>query len=169
MIIDGTDERLLAAIADGLPLVARPYAAVGEALALSEGQVLARLRRLIDNRIITRFGVVVRHRKLGFRANAMVVWDVPAPLLQAAAWTLTRQPFVTLCYARRRQPPEWPYNLYSMIHGRARDTVLGHIEALGQTRELAGLDSQVLFSRRCFKQRGAHYADPAPESVRGAA
>jgi hypothetical protein len=71
---------------------------------------------------------------------------------------LAREPGVTLCYRRERALPAWRYNLFCMIHGRDRATVLARIDELEHARGLAGFPSAVLFSRRAFKQRGAHYA-----------
>jgi siroheme decarboxylase len=71
------DRRLIAALADGLPLVPRPYDALGAALGWTEAEVIARLRGLVAAGVVSRFGVIVRHHELGIRANAMVVWDVP--------------------------------------------------------------------------------------------
>jgi hypothetical protein len=65
--------------------------------------------------------------------------------------------FVTLCYRRPRRPPRWPYNLFCMIHGRDRQTVLGLVECLVVEGGLAGMPCSVLFSRRRFKQCGGRY------------
>ena len=152
------DRRLIAAIQDGLPLVERPFQAVGEAIGQSEDQVIAALRRLTVDGTIKRFGIVVRHRELGYRANAMVVWDAPDGWVAEAGRRLAELPFVTLCYRRPRRPPAWPYNLFCMIHGRERATVVGQVEAATRAAGLAGEPRAILFSRRCFKQRGARYA-----------
>ena len=71
------DQNLLRAIQDGLPLVERPYDAIGRGIGLSEGEVIAGLQNLIDRGVIKRFGLIVRHHELGYNANAMVVWDIP--------------------------------------------------------------------------------------------
>ena len=152
------ERRLIAAIEDGLPLVERSFQAVGDALGLSEDEVIAALRRLIDDGVIKRFGVIVRHRELGYCANAMVVWDVPDAHVQDAGRALAALPFVTLCYRRPRRLPEWPYNLFCMIHGREREAVLGLVEDATMAAGLEGVPRAVLFSRRRFKQRGARYA-----------
>ena len=117
------DEDLIAAVAQGLPLVSHPFAAIAEALGSNEAEVIARLQSLAAAGVIRRFGIVVRHRELGFNANAMVVWDVPDDRVAEAACRITEFPFVTLCYRRPRRRPHWPYNLFCMIHGRDRGTV----------------------------------------------
>jgi DNA-binding Lrp family transcriptional regulator len=157
-----TDLRLLAAIQDGLPLDPRPYARVAEAAGLSEQEVIARLDRLACEGVIRRFGVVVRHHELGYRANAMVVWDVPEVRAREAGRKLARLPFVTLCYRRPRRPPDWPYNLFCMIHGRDRAKVEALVEEASAAAGLEGLPREILFSRKRFKQRGARYAPCAP-------
>lgn len=157
MTPEAADRRLLAAIEDGLPLIARPYAAIGAATGLSEDEVIGVLRRLQDSGTIKRLGLVVRHHELGYRSNAMVVWDVADDLVDVVGAALARIDFVTLCYRRPRRPPDWPYNLFCMIHGRDRDQVLRQIEALRAIDGLAGAPNAVLFSRRRFKQRGALY------------
>lgn len=159
---DATDHALLAAIRDGLPLVPQPYAAVGALLGLSGDEVIGRLRKLLRFGAIRRFGVVVRHRELGYRANAMVVWDVPDARAGEIGARIAAYPFVTLCYRRHRSLPVWPYNLYCMIHGRDRAVVEARIAELIAGAGLAGLPHAVLFSRRRFKQCGANYGCAAP-------
>jgi DNA-binding Lrp family transcriptional regulator len=127
---------------------------------MGEAEVIARLRRLIEGGVIRRFGVIVRHHELGYRANAMVVWDVPDARVGDAGRTLAGLPFVTLCYRRPRRLPLWPYNMFCMIHGRDRSTVETLVEQTTATAGLEGLPRAVLFSRRRFKQRGARYAAP---------
>lgn len=160
MTLAEPDRALLAAVAEGLPLVQRPYAAIGARLGLSEDAVLAGLGRLVADGVISRLGIVVRHHELGWRANAMTVWDVPDERVPAAGACLRELPFVTLCYRRPRHPPGWPYNLFCMIHGRDRETVLAQVEAATSEAGLGGLARDVLFSLRRFKQRGARYAAP---------
>jgi DNA-binding Lrp family transcriptional regulator len=168
MNVDATDRRLLAAIENGLPLTQRPYAAVGSRVGLTEAGVIARLRRLIDGGVIKRFGLVVRHHELGYRANAMAVWDIPDAEVDVLGRKLVAYDFVTLSYRRPRRPPDWPYNLFCMVHGRDRETVLEQIGLIRADLDLARYPGAVLFSRRRFKQRGARYAAPA-EPERGAA
>ncbi len=157
MIVDELDCRILAEIADGLPLEAAPYAAIGKRVGIGEGEAIARLRAMIARGVIRRFGAVVHHHELGFVANAMTVWDVPDAEVDAIGADAAAYPFVTLCYQRPRRPPEWPYNLFCMIHGRDRTEVLAQIAILNRAAGLGSHPHAVLFSRRRFKQRGARY------------
>ena len=169
--LSDADRRLLAALEPGLELTSRPYRALAMKAGMSEEEVQARLRSLQGCGTISRFGVVVRHRALGYRANAMVVWDVADGIVRDAGRALAALPFVTLCYRRPRRPPVWPYNLFCMIHGRDRGAVLDQVQEAARLCGLMDVPRDVLFSRRAFKQQGARYgaAGPAPEEKRGAA
>ena len=160
MTLNEIDRRLVAAVQDGLPLATRPYAEVARMLGLAEDEVIARLTALVAAGTIRRIGIVVRHRELGYRANAMVVWDVDDSIVAEVGRRVGRFPFVTLCYRRPRRLPAWPYNLFCMIHGRDRGVVEEQIEALSRDRGLAGAPRATLFSRARFKQCGARYATP---------
>lgn len=154
------DRDLLQVLTQGLPLVPRPYAEIGEALGWTEARVMARTAALSAARIVSRLGVIVRHRALGWRSNAMVVWDLPSEAITRAGPLLAAQAGVTLCYERRPVEGLWPYRLYSMIHARSRAEALAHLEAAAALPELAGVDHLALFSSRCFKQTGAMIAAP---------
>ncbi len=157
MALSDADCRLLDALQDGIPLVPRPFAALGMAAGLSEADILVRLGRLSDEGVIRRFGVIVRHHELGYRANAMTVWDLPDDQVGDVGRRLAALGYVTLCYRRPRRLPHWPYNLFAMIHGRDRATVEGLVEQATVEAGLTGRPRAILFSRRRFKQRGARY------------
>lgn len=165
MELTGGDKALLATLEDGLPLTPRPYADLARAAGLTEEQVIARLQALREAGVIRRFGVVVRHRSLGYRANAMTVWDVPDDRVRAAGRTLATLPYVTLAYRRPRRPPDWPYNLFCMIHGRERAAVLRLVEEATAKAGLADCGRSILFSDRAFKQRGARYGAAAAQEA----
>ncbi|MBE9563129.1 MAG: AsnC family protein [Proteobacteria bacterium] len=153
-----TDQLLIKMIQNGLPLVSHPYAAIGEQIGLTEAEVIAKLNNLIDTGVIKRFGIVVYHRKLGYQANAMVVWDIPDTEVDLIGQKLGQYEFVTLCYRRSRHLPDWPYNLYCMIHGMDKNVVLQELAKLIEQCNLSRFPHQVLFSKHCFKQRGAYYS-----------
>lgn len=161
MELTPADRALVAAIQDGLPLTARPYADVGSRIGLGEEEVIAALRRMLDGGVIKRLGIVVRHHELGYHANAMVVWDLPDDRVGEIGRRFSAFDFVTLCYRRPRRPPRWPYNLFSMVHGRQRPTVLAQVDALARACDVADAPREVLFSRRRFKQRGGLYCGAA--------
>jgi DNA-binding Lrp family transcriptional regulator len=156
-IITEQDARLLQVIQAGLPLTPCPYRDVATQIGWTEAEVIATLDNLQQRGIIKRMGLIVRHHELGYRANAMVVWDLPDARVATVAERLPRFPFVSLCYQRRRCLPVWPFNLYCMIHGRERQAVLEQIGHVVTDCQLDDAPMQVLFSRTRFKQRGAWY------------
>ena len=158
---------LIAEIEQGLPLCERPYAEIGRRIGCSEREVLDAIAGLQRQGDIKRFGVVVRHRKLGYRANGMVVWDIPDERVSELGRCMGRFPFVTLCYRRPRQRPDWPYNLFTMVHGRDREAVIEKTRFLADSCGIENIDYRILFSGRCFKQRGARYLSPSVEEPKG--
>jgi siroheme decarboxylase len=156
------ERRLQRALQDGLPLVVRPYRELAARAALTEASVRSTIRSWLQEDVLRRFGIVVRHHELGYTANAMCVWDVPERLVDDLGARLAAAPHVTLCYRRRRAGPRWPFNLYCMVHGRRRDEVAVILSALARQHELGRFRSEVLYSRRRFKQGGARYLnDPS--------
>jgi DNA-binding Lrp family transcriptional regulator len=148
--------------------VERPFAAIGAELGLEEGAVIARIQALMARGAIKRLGVMVRHQELGYGANAMVVWDLPDAGVDALGRRIGQRPYVTLCYRRPRCLPAWPYNLFTMIHGRDRAAVLAQVEAIKGDFDLGSVPSEVLFSGQRFKQRGAYYQPAALADARPA-
>jgi len=157
-MIDPDDLQLLVAIQKGLPIVSRPYLYIAQQLSMPETEVMERLTRLKQQGLIKRLGVIVKHRRLGYRANAMVVFDIPDALTSDKGMQISQFDFVNLCYLRPRQGEHWPYNLFCMIHGKSRSTVLAQLKQLIEACHLEQYTYDVLFSQRCFKQRGAIYS-----------
>jgi DNA-binding Lrp family transcriptional regulator len=144
------------ALQEGLPIVARPYQALADALGATEAQVINAIESLQARGLVKRFGMILKHRELGYRANAMVVWDIPDKLVDQVGNTLGEEPCVTLSYRRPRRLPHWHYNLFCMIHGTSRDVVSQQLSDIVERCEL-NFPHRVLFSSHCFKQRGAQY------------
>ncbi|MEO5367364.1 MAG: hypothetical protein H7831_13655 [Magnetococcus sp. WYHC-3] len=157
MEITALEAELVAALRRGLPLTSRPYAALGVPLGLDEAQVIALLTGLRERGVIRRFGAIVRHQEVGFRANAMCVLDVPDSQVAEVGCLLAQASCVTLCYRRRRVLPHWPYNLFCMIHGQDRQRVREQFQHLVVSLGLESLPREVLFSQRRFKQTAGHY------------
>jgi DNA-binding Lrp family transcriptional regulator len=151
------ERELVAASAAGLPLIPEPYKELAGRIAVAEAQVLSGLKAMLADGRIRRIGAVVRHRRLGYDANAMAVWDVPDDAVAQAGRALAAEPAVTLCYRRARALPQWPYNLYCMVHGKERSRVQAEVARLSRKHGLAAFPHAVLFSRRCFSQRAARY------------
>ena len=156
--ITAKDRALIKAVERGLPIASRPYAEIAKKLGTTEQDVIARLQQLIDSGAIKRYGVVVRHKELGYTANGMVVWDIPDDKVEEMGICIGKYDCVTLSYRRPRRLPEWPYNLFTMVHGSDRDEVTQKVEEIAEKCGLQDIKHTILFSTRRFKQRGASYA-----------
>ena len=151
---DRIDRALIKAVQGGLPLVARPYDAVAESLGLSPKEVKDRLQAMLAQGIIRRIGVVPNHYRLGYVANGMSVWDVPDERIARYGPRIGALPFVSHCYHRPRIPPEWPYNLFAMVHGRHRTEVEEQVARIARLLGDDLRDHRVLYSRRILKKTG---------------
>ncbi len=152
--LDATDRRLIMATQAGLPVVARPYAALALALGLTEDEVLTRLRTMLQRGIIRRIGAVPNHFRLGYRANGMSVWDVDDADVDRLGAQVGALPFVTHCYRRPRRLPLWPYNLFAMVHAHDRAQVQAKLAQIADLLGTACRASDVLYSRRILKKTG---------------
>jgi len=151
------DRLLIKAVETGLPVVSRPYAEIAQQLNISEEDVILRLQQLMDNGAIKRYGVVVRHKELGYTSNGMVVWNIPDDRVEELGKCIGQYACVTLSYRRPRRLPDWPYNLFTMVHGINREEVTNKIEEIVEQCNLQDIEHTTLFSTRRFKQRGASY------------
>jgi len=152
------DRRLLLAIQDGFPLSLTPYADVADRLGVGTADVTAAVERLRDGGCVKRVGCVVNHVVTGFDANCMVVWDVPDDRRDERGAAVGELPCVTLCYHRPRRPEQgWPYNLFTMIHGRDPGAVDEKIDELAA--DYLPFTHERLYSTGTLKQTGARYDD----------
>lgn len=151
---DVTDRAIIVATQGGLPLVPRPYHAVGGQVGVSGEEVMARLTRMLESSAIRRIGAVPNHYALGYSANGMSVWDVGDEHVARLGRVVGELPFVTHCYERVRHPPQWPYNLFAMVHGRLRDEVEEKVRYIAAILGDAARAHAVLYSTRILKKTG---------------
>ena len=166
--MDDLDRAIVVATQEGLPLSLRPYDDVARSVGAEPSEVMTRMKKMLESGVIRRNGVVPNHYALGYKANGMTVWDVPDDQISALGRRVGALDFVSHCYHRPRHLPDWPYNLFCMVHGRERATVLDQIDQMVDTCGLHDINHDVLFSARRFKQRGAHYA-AAPRTLESVA
>ena len=154
---DIQQQALKCAIQGGLPIDSRPYLRLAEMIGGSEQQVISCIEEWPQNGLIKRFGLVVKHHKLGYNANAMVVWNVSNHLVDEIGERIKQSGLVTLCYRRPRRLPDWNYNLFCMIHGKDRGQVLQQLNQLKEPCQLTDIAHDILFSYKQFKQCGGRF------------
>lgn len=154
MALDDLDRRLIRATQSGLPLVPRPYEAVGAALGIGGDDVRQRLQAMLDKGLIRRIGAVPNHYRLGFTANGMSVWDVTDERVDELGQRIGQLPGVSHCYRRPRRLPIWRYNLFAMLHGRSREEVERQAEDIAALLGAACAAHDILYSTAILKKTG---------------
>jgi DNA-binding Lrp family transcriptional regulator len=154
MTLTSQDRTIIEATQAGLPLVTRPYAVVAESLGLSEAELIERLKRLKAQGIVRRIGAAPNHYRLGMTANGMTVWDVDDAVVDSLGEKVGALPFVTHCYRRPRALPDWPYNLFAMVHGETREEVIAKQAEISSLLGKACRAGDILFSTRILKKTG---------------
>lgn len=151
---DPIDRAIILATQKGLPLVARPYHLIAEQLGIDAQEVMARMRRMEETGVIRRIGVVPNHYTIGYRANGMSVWDVSDEDIDALGERVGKLEFVSHCYRRPRRLPQWPYNMFAMVHGKTREEVEAKVAVIAELLGEHVRAHEVLYSTRILKKTG---------------
>lgn len=159
MKLSDFDRRLVTATQSGLPLVPRPYEAVAAMLGSSSDAVRERLAALIAQGLVRRIGAVPNHYRLGYLFNGMTVWDVDDAQVDKLGARVGALPAVSHCYRRPRHLPDWPYNLFAMLHGRSREQVERQRTAIRGLLGSACRADDILYSTAILKKTGVRLKD----------
>jgi len=157
--MDAVDRRIILATQAGLPLVSEPYRAVAEQLQISEQELIQRLTVMQETGIIRRIAAVPNHYKLGYRYNGMTVWDVEDDCVDRLGAEVAALPFVSHCYRRPRHLPEWPYNLFAMIHGKTEAEAQALVARVAEVLGAHARAHDVLYSSKILKKTGLRIAE----------
>jgi DNA-binding Lrp family transcriptional regulator len=155
------DQRLIQATQAGLPLVPRPFDAVGAQLGVSGAAVRERLQGMLSEGLVRRIGAVPNHYRLGYTANGMTVWDVDDAQVDMLGEKVGALEFVSHCYRRPRALPDWPYNLFAMVHGHTRGEVERLVLQIHCLLGEAGRGHDILYSSRILKKTGLRLTSTA--------
>lgn len=150
------DRQIIRELQRDLPIVGRPYAAVAARLGVSEDELLKRIRSLMQQGAIRRISAVLRHRRIGFTANALCVWQVPAERMEEVGELFSRLKRVTHCY-ERCTCREWPYNLYTMVHALSREECERHIHMMSALVRIHHY--RIFYSMKELKKVSMRYFD----------
>jgi DNA-binding Lrp family transcriptional regulator len=158
MTLDATDRRILKATAGGLPVTPHPFEEVGRWLCLPENEVIARMQAMQDSGVIRRVAIAPNHYALGLAANGMSVWDLDDSVAETFGAKVGALGFVSHCYLRPRALPDWPYNLFAMLHGRTREEVEANRAEVAALLGAACRSHDILYSTRILKKSGMRLA-----------
>lgn len=153
------DRRLIAATQAGLPLVPRPYDALAQQLGVEPAMVRERLQAMLAEGLVRRIGAVPNHYRLGYTANGMTVWDVDDARVDELGEKVGALDFVSHCYRRPRALPDWPYNLFAMVHGHNNAEVERQAFQIHCLLAEHCRRHEILFSSRILKKTGLRLPD----------
>ncbi len=144
-----------------LPITREPFAKVVEELDISYETLFDTLNELQEAGVMRRFAAILNHRKAGFNANAMVVWDVDPQKGEEIGKKAAEFSAVSHCYLRPKYE-NWPYNLFTMVHGKTTEETNAIIESIAE--EIAHKQKRPLYSTREFKKVRIKYYTPEFET-----
>lgn len=152
--IGNVKRAVIRALQGDFPLVEEPYKELAKEAGLTEEEFLKETQRMREERTIRKMGAVLRHREVGYAANALCAWEVPVERMEEVAQKMCESPAVTHCYDRTAHE-EWPYNFYTMLHAQTREECDKIASALG---EATGIKNRVmLYSTKEWKKTSMKY------------
>lgn len=152
--IDAIDKKIIRALSDDFPLVPQPYQEIAATIGITETELIARVNAMRQRKQIRKVGAVLRHPKVGFIANVLCAWEVPAEKLADTVRNMCDHPAISHCY-KRETAPDWPYNIYTMIHGESHAECESVIDQIAQSNGLT--NKQLLFTVREWKKESMKY------------
>jgi len=155
------DKKIINRLSGDLPTDMTPFAALAGEIGVDESDLLATIEDYEKTKVLRRFAAVLAHRDVGFVANALAVWHVPEDSVVETGEIMAGFEDVSHCYERLSYP-QWPYNIYTMIHGRDRQQCLEIVERIAEATGIR--DYTVLFTVREFKKRSMRYFAGQPRS-----
>jgi DNA-binding Lrp family transcriptional regulator len=153
-MLSDNEKKVVALIQGDIPIEKNPYKILAEKAGISEDEFIKALKSLNDKKIIRRFGATLRHQKSGYSTNAMVAWNVPEDKIQETGKLMAKFPFVSHCY-RRDPKPEWPFNLYTMVHAKSKDDCIKKVSEMSENSKMKNFD--ILYSTKELKKISMEY------------
>lgn len=153
-MLDELDRRIINRLCGDIGESLDPFGDIAAEFGIERDDLLARVRRYQETKKMRRLGAVLKHQNAGFTANGMSVWNVPAEHVERVSQVMMRQPEVSHCYERPRLP-DWPYNLFAMIHGQTEAECRAVAARIAAEAGIGNYD--LLFSVREFKKTSMVY------------
>ncbi len=151
------DIAVIRELQEDLPLVPEPYRPMADHIGLSEEGLFEVASHLSGQGYLRRMAGVLHHREAGFRANAMGVWVVPPGRAEEVGQIMGSFKRVSHCYLRPTYP-DWPYNIFTMVHGQEAKDCQEVINAISQTTGIT--DYALLYSTKEYKKVRLKYFTP---------
>ncbi|HEX9712192.1 MAG TPA: AsnC family transcriptional regulator [Actinomycetota bacterium] len=156
-LLNPTEIAALRELQEDVELIPLPFAAMAERMGVTEDEVLGAAHAFIDEGRARRYAAVLYHRRAGFVANAMSVWEVPEDRIEEVGQTMAGFAAVSHCYQRPTYP-DWPYNVFGMLHGRNKEDCETAARAIEV--ETGVTERRMLYSTKEYKKvRVRYYTD----------
>jgi siroheme decarboxylase len=157
MALSDFDIGLVRVLQEDIELTEEPFARPAKQLGLSQERLIQGAERLQRQGHLRRFAAILRHRKAGFAANGMAVWAVPDTRSEEIGPVMASFQAVSHCYLRPTYE-DWPYSIFTMIHGRTRDDCEATANAIQATTGIR--ERSMLYSSTEFKKVRLRYFTP---------
>lgn len=152
--IEVVERAIIEATQAGLPLTEKPYHTVAKKIGAPPELVMARMTKMLESGVIRRIGIVPNHYALGWNFNGMTVWDVADDLIDALGEVVGKLDFVSHCYRRPRIQPDWPYNLFAMVHARDKAEAEQKVSKIAELLGNSCRGHATLYSKKILKKTG---------------
>ncbi|MBW6488797.1 Lrp/AsnC family transcriptional regulator [Sulfurimonas sp.] len=144
-----------------IEMVREPFKNIVDTLNIDYNTFFDVLNELQGAGVMRRFASILNHRKAGFGANAMVVWDVDEANGEEIGEKAAAFSAVSHCYLRPKYE-NWQYNLFTMVHGKSTEETNAIIEEMAL--EIDSKSHMPLYSSREFKKVRIEYFTPEFEA-----
>jgi len=148
------EKKIIALLQTDIPVTKRPFLEMAEKIGITEDEFLSVLNDLNDRKMIRRFGATLKHQKSGYKANAMVAWQIPEHRVEEVGAIMATFREVTHCY-RRNPAPGWENNLYTMVHGATEEDCYAIVDKISKAIKEDAYT--LLFSRQELKKTSMKY------------
>jgi len=153
-VVTEEDKQFIRELQKDMEIIDRPFLKSAQTLGISEEQLFEKIKYYEEIGVMRRFAAILRHRDVGFTANGMIVWTVPEDRIEQVGEKLGAFPQVSHCY-QRPVYPDWPYNVFSMIHCKSKDEAEDVAKII--QKQINVDDYMILFSAREFKKIRVEY------------
>ncbi len=148
------DRKIIQQTQAGLPLSPHPYHEIAKALNIKVDLVMQRILAMQRDGIIRRIAAVPNHYRLGYKYNGMTVWDIDDQYIDEMGAQIGQLDFVSHCYHRPRHLPDWPFNLFAMVHSKTKQGIKTQINEISRILGSYNRRHDVLYSTRILKKTG---------------
>ncbi|MCR3922695.1 MAG: Lrp/AsnC family transcriptional regulator [Firmicutes bacterium] len=154
MRLSDLDKEIMAHLQGNLPLQKEPYAAIATEVGLTTAELLEKINCYLESGAMRRLGTILHHHQAGYVANAMCGWVVPPARVEDVGTAMASFSNASHVYLRPTYP-DWPYNLFTMLHGKSVEALEAAAEEISEYTGIA--DYKLLYSVREFKKTSMQY------------